>query len=51
VDYFLIKDDDYGASDYAEFSGDWGLTLLEHAYGASLYKVNPSQVNPPEVNP
>jgi hypothetical protein len=50
VDYFLIKDDDYGASDYAEFSNDWGLTLLEHAYGASLYKVNPNQVNPPEVN-
>ena len=51
VDYFLIKDDDYGASDYAEFSGDWGLTRLEHAYGASLYKVNPDQVSPPEVNP
>jgi len=41
VDYFLIRDDDFGASDYAEFSGDWGLTRLEHAYGATLYVVNP----------
>jgi hypothetical protein len=51
VDYFLIKDDDWGASDYAEFSGEWGLTRLEHAYGASLYRVNPDQVNPHEGNP
>jgi len=51
VDYFLIKDDDFGAGDYAEFSDDWGLTRLEHAYGASLYKVNSDQVSPPGVNP
>jgi Zn/Cd-binding protein ZinT len=51
VDYFLIKDDDYGASDYAEFSHDWGLTRLEHAHGASLYTVNPPQVSQPGVNP
>jgi hypothetical protein len=49
VDYLLIKDDDFGASDYAEFSADWGLTRLEHAYGASVYRVN--EVNPREVNP
>jgi hypothetical protein len=41
VDYFLIKDDDWGAKDYSEFPESWGITLLEHAYGASLYKVNP----------
>ena len=46
VDYLLIKDDDFGASDYAEFSADWGLTRLEHAHGASLYVVNPHEVNP-----
>ena len=51
VDYFLIKDDDWGADDYAEFASDWGLTRLEHAYGASLYRVNPNLVSPPGVNP
>jgi hypothetical protein len=51
VDYFLIKDDDFGASDYAEFSDDWGLTRLEHAHGASLYKVNPNLESLPAVNP
>jgi len=51
VDYFLIKDDDYGARDYAGFSNDWGLTLLEHGYGASLYTVKPDLANPSEVNP
>ncbi|MEO8048996.1 MAG: discoidin domain-containing protein [Acidobacteriota bacterium] len=51
VDYFLIKDDDYGAGDYAEFTRDWGLTLLEHAYGASVYRVNPDAMNPAQVIP
>jgi hypothetical protein len=41
VDYFLIKDDDWGAQDYSAFPESWGMTLLEHAYGASLYEVNP----------
>ncbi len=46
VDYFLIKDDDYGASDYADFTRAWGLTLLEHAHAASLYWVDPDAMNP-----
>ncbi len=41
VDYFLIKDSDYGAKDYAEFPESWGWTRLDHASGASLYRVNP----------
>jgi hypothetical protein len=41
VDYFLIKDADFGAKDYAEYPESWGWTRLEHAYGASVYKVNP----------
>ncbi len=41
VDYFLIKDSDYGAKDYAEFPESWGWTRLDYAYGASLYRVNP----------
>jgi hypothetical protein len=41
VDYFLIKDDDFGAKDYAEYPETWGWTRLDHAYGASLYRVNP----------
>ena len=41
VDYFLIKDSDYGAKDYAEYPESWGWTRLDHAYGASLYRVNP----------
>ena len=41
IDYFLIKDDDWGAKDFAEDPAGWGWTLLEHAYGASLYRVNP----------
>ncbi len=41
VDYFLIKDTDFGAKDYAEYPESWGWTRLEHAYGASLYQVNP----------
>jgi hypothetical protein len=41
VDYFLIKDSDFGAKDYAEYPESWGWTRLEHAFGASLYRVNP----------
>jgi Dolichyl-phosphate-mannose-protein mannosyltransferase len=41
VDYFLIKDDDFGAKDYAEYPESWGWTRLKHAFGASLYRVNP----------
>ena len=46
VDYFLIKDDRFGAKDYAEYQASWGLTRLEHASGASLYRVNQYEVNP-----
>jgi len=41
VDYFLIKDHDFGAKDYAEYPESWGWTRLEHNYGASLYRVDP----------
>ncbi len=41
VDYFLIKDDDYGAKDYAEYPESWGWTLIDRGFGASLYRVNP----------
>jgi hypothetical protein len=51
VDYFLIKDDDWGASYYAEFTADWGWTRLEHAYGASLYKMNADQTGIDKVSP
>jgi len=40
IDYILVKDDDWGAKDYADSPESWGMTLLEHAFGASLYKVN-----------
>ena len=41
VDYFLIKDADFGAKDYGENPASWGWTRLERAYAASLYKLNP----------
>jgi hypothetical protein len=41
IDYVFVKDDDWGAKEYAGSPESWGMTLLEHAFGASLYKVNP----------
>ena len=46
VDYLLLKDTDYGAQDIAQDPARWGMTRLVYASGASLYHVNPNQVNP-----
>lgn len=46
VDYLLLKDTDYGAQDIAQDPARWGMTRMVYASGASLYHVNPNQVNP-----
>ena len=51
IDYVLLKDTDWGAKDLAEDPARWGMTGLAYESGASLYKVNPPEVNPSEVKP
>jgi hypothetical protein len=51
VDYLLLKDTDFGAKDIAENPNRWGMTRLVYASGASVYRVNPPEVKPPEVAP
>jgi hypothetical protein len=51
VDYLLLKDTDFGAKDIAENPNRWGVTRLVYASGASVYRVNPPEVKPPEVAP
>ena len=46
IDYLLLKDTDWGAKDIAEDPAGWGMTRLVYASGASLYRVNPPEVNP-----
>ena len=46
VDYVLLKDSDWGAKELAQDPASWGMTRLVYESGASLYKVNPPEVNP-----
>ena len=46
VDYLLLKDADWGAKDIAGDPARWGMTRLVYESGASLYRVNPPEVNP-----
>ena len=46
VDYLLLKDADFGAKEIAADPASWGMTRLVYDSGASLYKVNPSEVKP-----
>jgi hypothetical protein len=51
VDYVMLKDDDYGAKDLADDPARWGMTRLIHSSGASLYRINPPEVQPKPANP
>ena len=41
IDYLLLKDNDWGATDIARDPARWGMTKLVNESGASLYEVNP----------
>ena len=51
VDYVLLKDSDWGATELAQDPASWGMTRLVYESGANLYRVNPPEVTPPEVKP
>jgi hypothetical protein len=51
VDYVMLKDSDFGAQDLADDPARWGMTTLIYASGATLYRVNPIEVSPKQVNP